>query len=129
MQVLEAGQGLFVGSDGMRPLNGSTLEQLPRPDGVPVDVKQLFGSGVVDDAQEGLLAFVRDGHIEVVTGRERLQLGRGETGFAGTDGLTIRPLLTPLFLEFDRIPLPNSTNSMLSTVFGDTGLRPLNQCR
>lgn len=129
MEVLEAGQGLFVGPGGIRPLNAPTLDQLPRPDGVPVDFKQLFGSGVMDDTQEGLFVFVRDGHIEVLTGRERLQLGRGETGFAGADGLTIRPLLTPLFLEFDRIPLPNSKNPMLSTVFGDIGLRPLNQCR
>lgn len=129
MQVLEAGQGLFVGANEVRLLNTPTLEQLPRPDSVPVDVKQLFGQGIVDDAKDGLFVFVRDGHIEVLTGRERLQLGRGETGFVGDDGLTVRPALTPLFLEFDRIPMPNSKNPMLSTFFGDTGLRPLYQCR
>ena len=129
LQVLEAGQGLFVGHNEIRPLDAPTLERLPRPDGVPVDVKQLFGEGLVDDGQEGLFVFVRDGHIEVVTGRERLQLGRGETGFAGSDGNAVRPLQIPLFLDFDRTPMPNSRNPMLTTILGDTGLRPLNQCR
>ncbi len=129
LQVLEAGQGLFVGRDGIRPLNGPTLEHLPRPDGVPVDVKQLFSGGNLDDGQDGLFVFVRDGHIEITTVREHLHLGRGETGFAGNEGQTVRPLLMPLFLDFDRIPMPNSKNPMLSTVLGETKIRPLNQCR
>ena len=129
LEVLEAGQGLFVGPGEVRPFSTPTLEQLPRPDGVPVDMKQLFGEDAMTDGQEGLFVFVRDGHIEVAAGRDRLHLGRGETGFAGTDGNTVRPLLTPLFLDFDRTPMPNSKNPMLSTVLGDTGLRPLNQCR
>ena len=129
LQVLEAGQGLFVGPTGIRPLNAPTLENLPRPDGVPVDVKQLFSGGALDDGQEGLFVFVRDGHIEITTDREHLHLGRGETGFAGNQGQTVRPLLTPLFMDFDRTPMPNSKNPTLSTVLGDTGIRPLNQCR
>ncbi len=129
LQVLEAGQGLFVGSAGIRPLSGPTLDGLPRPDGVPVDVKQLFTGANLDDGQEGLFVFVRDGHIEITTGREHLHLGRGETGFAGNEGQTVRPLLMPLFLDFDRTPMPNSRNPTLSTVLGDTGIRPLNQCR
>jgi hypothetical protein len=129
LQVLQAGQGLFVGPNEIRPLTGPTLDGLPRPDGVPVDTKQLFGEGAVDDGQEGLFVFVRDGHIEIVTGQERLQLGRGETGFAGVDGKTVRPLLTPLFLEFDRIPMPNSAHPMLTSVLGENRIPSSKQCR
>jgi hypothetical protein len=129
LQVLESGQGLFVGVGGIRPLTQPTLQDLPRPDGVPVDTKQLFtGSNVEDDAQ-GLYVFVRDGHIEVTTSRETLQLGRGETGFASDAGATARPFLTPLFLDFDKMPLPNSKNPMLVNVLGELGIRANNQCR
>jgi hypothetical protein len=129
LQVLEAGQGLFVGPNEIRPLGSSTLGGLPRPDGVPVDINQLFSGESVDDGQQGLFVFVRDGHIEVSTGRSTLHLGRGETGFAGNDGTTRRPLLTPLFLEFDRTPMPNSKNPLLSSVLSESRLRPSNQCR
>ncbi|QTN27752.1 FecR domain-containing protein [Rhodoferax sp. AJA081-3] len=129
LQVLQTGQGLFVSPNAIRPLNGPTLQNLPRPDGVVVDTKQLFSADAVDDGQEGLFVFVRDGHIEVVTGRQTLHLGRGETGFAGIDGNTARPLLTPLFLEFDRTPMPNSKHPMLSTVLGENRVRATNQCR
>ena len=108
LQVLEAGQGLFVGRDGIRPLAAPTLENIPRPDSVPVDTKQLFLGAALDEGQEGLFVFVRDGHIEITTKTETLHLGRGETGFAGIDGATVRPLAMPLFLQFDRIPMPNS---------------------
>jgi hypothetical protein len=129
LQVLEAGQGLFVGPNEIRPLSSSTLGGLPRPDGVPVDINQLFTGESVDDGLQGLYVFVRDGHIEVSTGRSTLHLGRGETGFAGNDGATRRPLLIPLFLEFDRTPMPNSKNPLLSSVLSESRLRPSNQCR
>jgi hypothetical protein len=94
-----------------------------------VDTKQLFAEGAVDDGQEGLFVFVRDGHIELVAGQQTLHLGRGETGFAGIDGNTVRPLLTPLFLEFDHTPMPNSTHPMLTSVLGENRIRSANQCR
>ncbi len=129
LQVLEAGQGLLVGAGGIRPLTGPTLQQLPRPDTVPVDTRQLFGNASVGDEEAGLFVFVRDGHIEVTTARETLHLGRGETGFARTDGSTARPALIPLFMEFDRAPLPGSTNPLLMSVLGDVSGRTVNQCR
>ncbi len=129
-QLLQAGQGLYVPRGGnFRPLNGPTLQQLPRPDGINADVKQLFGATGNTDDKEGLYLFVRDGHIEVTTAREVLQLGRGETGFADDAGRTIRPVLTPLFLEFDRIPMPNSKNPLVQTVMSDVGARSTNQCK
>ena len=129
LQVLEAGQGLFVTSSGIRPLTGPTLDALPRPDGVNVDSRQLFQGASMNDDQPGLFVFVRDGHIEITTQRETLHLGRGETGFATDSGNVIRPLLTPLFLEFDKVPLPSSRSPMLVSVLGESGIRPTNQCR
>ncbi len=128
LQVLEAGQGLVVTPTGFQPITAPTLQDLPRPDTVPVDAKQLFQNTAVADDEPGLFVFVRDGHIEVTTQRETIHLGRGESGFAGDNGNTGRPFLTPLFLEFDKMPLPGSRNPMLVSVLGDVGIRP-NQCR
>lgn len=109
LQVLSAGQGLFVSSTGIRALPAPPpgINDLPRPDEVQADTKQLFSSAPMTGGdQEGLDVFVRDGHIEVTTSSETLHLGKGETGFAGTTGQTLRPLLMPLFLEFDRTQRP-----------------------
>ena len=128
IRVLEAGQGLFVSPSAIRPLVAPTLQNLQRPDGVSIDTKQLFSATAVDDGKEGLFVVVRDGHIEVTTASETLHLGRGETGFAGLDGLTARPTLMPLFLEFDRTPMPNSRNPLAATVLESSGARALNIC-
>ena len=129
MQTLQAGQGLLVSRTGIRPLTESTLEELQRPDTVPVNSQQLFSTGGVSADDEGLFVFVRDGHIEVTTARETLHLGRGETGFAGNDGHTGRPDDMPLFIQFDKVPMPNSPNPMLLNVLGELGNRPSNQCQ
>ena len=129
LPLLQAGQGVIVGQGGIRPLAAPTLQDLPRPDGVTVDTKQLFGSASVSDDEPGLFVFVREGHIEVTTASETLHLGRGETGFANNSGGITRPLLTPLFLEFDRTPLPSNPNPLRVSVLGDVGGRDVNQCR
>lgn len=129
LQVLEAGQGLFVSSSAIRALSGPILEDLPRPDGITVDNRQLFGEAALPADEEGLYVFVRDGHIEVATLREVLHLGKGEAGFAGNNGSTVRPSLMPLFLEFDRTPMPDSPNPMLQTVLGEALNRSTTQCR
>jgi hypothetical protein len=128
-RVLEAGQGLFVSRTVVRPLTTPTLERLQRPDSVPVDVKQLFSTGGVTVNDEGLFVYVRDGNIEVTSASQSLQLGRGETGFAGNDGRIGRPVDTPLFIQFDKVPLPNSRNPMLLSVVSETSKLPINQCR
>lgn len=128
-QTLQAGQGLFVSRIAVRPLTEPTLERLPRPDTVPADMKQLFSTGGVSTEDEGLFVYVRDGHIEVTTLSQTLQLGRGETGFAASDGRTGRPLETPLFIQFDKVPLPNSPNPKLLSVLGDVSSRSSNLCR
>lgn len=129
LQTLQAGQGLFVGKTGIRPLTAPTLDNLPRPDTVPVNVQQLFASGSVSPDDEGLFVFVRDGHIEIVSSKEALQLGRGETGYAGADGKTGRPANIPLFIQYDKVPLPNTTNPVLLNLLGDLGTGANKQCR
>ncbi len=120
LQVLEAGQGLYVGKDGIRPIPGPTLEDLPRPDQVPVNMEQLFASGNVSPDDEGLFVFVRDGHIQITSLTQVLDLGRGETGYAGSDGRTGRPEEMPLFIQFDNVPLPNSPNPMLLNLLNES---------
>ncbi len=129
LQTLNAGQGLFVSSTGMRAISAPILENLPRPDTVTVDIDKLFSSAQMPADEQGLYVFVRDGHIEVATASETLHLGKGETGFASDTGATVRPLLTPLFLEFDRTPRPDSANPLLQTVLSETLNRPANVCR
>lgn len=128
-QLLSAGQGLVVGRVGVQPLGATTLEGLPRPDSVPVNTQQLFSSGGVSSDDEGLFVFVRDGHIEISSAKETIHLGRGETGFSGADGRMGRPGETPLFIQFDRVPLPNSSNPNLAGLIGEVTGRPANQCR
>ncbi len=128
-RVLNVGEGLYVSQTETRSTNSSTLDDLQRPDQVPVDIQQLFGTSALDESYEGLFVFVRDGHIEITTPLQTLQLGRGETGFAGPNGNTVRPQQMPLFLEFDRTPMPDSTNPLLASVLSDAGFRSLNQCR
>jgi hypothetical protein len=129
LQTLQAGQGLFVGKTGIRPLTAPTLENLPRPDTVPVKIEQLFTNGSVSGDEEGLFVFVRDGHIEVTSSKETLHLGRGETGFSGADGKTGRPLDMPLFIQFDKVPMPNTPNPLALSVMTEGVGRSGKQCR
>ncbi|GAB2591879.1 hypothetical protein GCM10027034_25680 [Ramlibacter solisilvae] len=128
LQVLQAGQGLFISPTGIRAISLEPPVDGPRPDGVEVPAK-LFTSEGVSDAEEGLFVFVRDGHIEIATAREVLHLGQGETGFAGPAGQTRRPDHIPKFIEFDRIPLPGAKNPLLAGVLADNGIKPADQCK
>jgi hypothetical protein len=129
LEALVAGQGLFVGPQGIRPIDAPPNPDLQRPDGITVDLKQLFSGNNISDSEEGLFVFVRDGHIEVLTAKEVLHLGKGEAGYAGNNGDTARPNFIPKFLDFDRLPLPNSRNPLLASVLGETGIKTANQCR
>lgn len=129
IRLLPAGQGLHVTHTGTRTLSEPTLQHLKRPDTVPINLHQLFSVGGVSAADEGLFVFVRDGHIEVTTAKETLHMGRGETGFAGGDGRTGRPVQMPLFILYDKVPLPNSVNPLRLSVLSDLSKSTNNQCR
>jgi hypothetical protein len=135
LQVLQAGQGLFIPASGpIQPINNQPDMGTQRPDEVNVPPK-LFSEADVSDAAQGLFVFVRDGHIEIASAREVLHLGKGEAGFAGGDCpagsdqaagdprcVVERPRLIPKFIDFDRIPLPNSRNPLLTTILGEIGI-------
>ena len=128
LQVLQAGQGLFVSPTGaVQPVTAPPAMEGPRPDEVDVPPK-LFAKEDVSDSREGLFVYVRDGHIEVATASEVLHLGRGEAGFAGQEGGTARPFDIPKFIDFDPVPLPGSRNPLLQSVLQDNNIRAKNTC-
>jgi hypothetical protein len=128
LQLLQSGQGLFISPGGITPVLNAPAADGPRPDGVDVPPK-LFGTQQVDDSQEGLFVFVRDGHIEIATANDILELGKGEAGFAGDNGNTARPNQIPKFIDFDSVPLPTVKNPLLVSVLTDAGIKQQNQCK
>jgi len=54
----------------------------PRPDGVKVDMDKLFG-GENNEGEPGLYVTVHDGEVIVTQDGNKLDLGVGETGYAG----------------------------------------------
>ena len=192
LQVLQSGQGLFVSPTGIRPISAPTLENLTRPDTVPVNTKELFGAAkatptptaaapadektapktddkgdtqaksdtpasgttttgtagtqatstattstaatpapapAISPDEPGLFVTVRDGHVQVTSRNETIHLGRGETGFAASDGRTGRPASIPLFIQYDKVPLPGNTNAAVQSVIKQLSEKPSNQCR
>lgn len=127
-RILPVGSGLYVGPDGIKPLTESTLDALPRPDNVPVDLHQLFSVATVASEGEGLFVYVRDGHIEITTPTQTLHLGRGETGYAASDGRAGRPENTPAFIQFDRVPLPNVSHPQLIELLHNLELNNIDVC-
>ena len=79
--------------------------------------------------EPGLFVTVRDGHVEVTSRNETIHLGRGETGFAAADGRTGRPVTIPLFIQYDKVPLPTNTNAAVQSVIKQLSDKPSNQCR
>lgn len=119
--VLNVGQALLVTPAGAFPVPVPQINII-RPDGVTVPLQQLFGTSGGSEGQEGLFVFVRSGDVEVATPGGVLRLSRGETGFAGLDGATFRPVLTPLFITFDPVLMPNTSNPALMLMFRSQGL-------
>lgn len=126
--LLSPGRGLALNPSGTQELGAEPLNELIAPGSLVLPLS-LFSSDNVNENQEGLYVFVRDGHIELTTGTSILHLGRNEAGLAGNNGFTIRPQDLPRFLEFDRTPLPNSGNFNLVSLLGDAGLRGGRVCR
>lgn len=126
LEVLLTGEGLHISGRELRRFTTATDPNIPRPDSVKVPDNLFKHSG--SDADEGLFLFVRDGHIEIVSDKEVLHLGKGEAGYVGTDGQAHRPPTIPKFLDFDRIPLPSSTNPAWLQILENAGIKSTKQC-
>lgn len=100
----------FLGRGGVARLLASTPGFLsgfasPRPDTVQVDWENLFAA-VSPTGADGLYVAVRDGDVFILSGGQRIDLGVGESGYAGPDGRVMRLMYTPAFLSTDPYPLP-----------------------
>lgn len=94
----------------------------PRPDGVQVDWQSLFGSTAYS-GDDGLYALVRDGFIVLEASGGSLNLGPGEGGLVGLDGVPHRLAPLPSFLVDDPFPAPenfNSSDPFILQLFGAT---------
>jgi hypothetical protein len=128
-ELVGQGQGIFVSAELVRRLTSGPEIDAPRPDDVPIDEEALFGAAPIGDDPEGLYVFVRDGHVEIRTATDVLHLARGEAGYVTGQGETTRPDQLPLFIEFDRTPMPDVENPTLSSILGDLLPRGAEVCR
>jgi hypothetical protein len=85
-------------------------EIAPRPDSVQVDFENLFGAGSVSGAPRGLYVLMRDGHIELASEGRSVDLGPGDNGYLGEGRAPIRLTVTPTFMLYDPVPLPETFN-------------------
>jgi len=71
----------------------------PRPDSVPVDLNKLFDEGQAE-GDPGLYVTVHDGQVILEKGDQKVDLGKGESGFTNDQILT-RLAATPGFMGGD----------------------------
>lgn len=117
----------FIGRDGMARLLGAVPDFLvnfaaPRPDRIDVDWENLFAT-VTPSGNDGLYVFVRDGHVFILSGSSRTDLGAGEAGYVGREGSTERISPVPGFFTIDPFPLPErftQTDGQILQLFGVT---------
>ncbi|MDZ4202524.1 MAG: FecR domain-containing protein [Gallionella sp.] len=69
----------------------------PKPDTIPGDVEKLFGAEA-SEGDPGLYVTVHDGHVILVQGENKIDLGRGETGFGNNEVLS-RLASAPAFMS------------------------------
>ena len=69
------------------PTDAMDNDAEPRPDQVPVDMNDLFGTNDPDKIEPGLYVDVRDGEIVLVVEQGELSIGAGESGYAGKGGV------------------------------------------
>lgn len=127
-EVLLPGQGIFLGLCGRQAITTLDLPLGPRPDSVQVP-SNLFSLNPVEDVEDGLFVYVRDGHIELTRGDNVLHLGHGEVGVARPDGALERALRLPRFIEFDKTPLPSTQQFSVRGLLRDAGLGEEQLCR
>jgi hypothetical protein len=84
----------------------------PRPDNLQINLQQLFGGTTQTAPADGLYLYVRDGHLAVASGGQSLDIGRGETLFAGLGGIPpVRLSAPPAFIQGDTTPRPDRIDS------------------
>lgn len=113
-QVVETGRSGFVGGPNEAPVGLPSTPRFmeenpaPRPDKVPVDLKNLFGTDSADLSEPGLYVWVRDGHVALESDGKVVDLGRDESAALLTGAAApVRLAETPIFLELDRTPKPD----------------------
>ena len=82
-------------------------EAAPRPDGLQVDFENLFGTESVPGTPPGFYVLMREGHIELADGGRAVDLGPGDSGYLAEGRAPIRLTITPTFMLFDPMPLPD----------------------
>lgn len=121
------GQVGFIGRDGVPRLVTPAPDFFtdfgsPRPDQVAIDWENLFAT-VESTGADGLYVFVRDGHVFLLSGNSRVDMGVGEAGFVGQDGRALRLSPVPVFLTGDPFPIPelfSQTDTPIFQLFGVT---------
>lgn len=101
---VEAGQAAIIERGTGKPVPITVIpadiknNAAPKPDSVPVEIDQLFG-----ESGSGLYVLVSDGKVVLAQGDAKIDLDRGETGFA--NGLILKRLsATPGFMESGNHP-------------------------
>lgn len=74
----------------------------PRPDGIQIDMKQLFGAETEIHSERGLYVLVKEGKVQLTQEQTILELERGEAAYANLERTEVYRLqFTPTFLERD----------------------------
>ncbi|MBU1213604.1 MAG: FecR domain-containing protein [Gammaproteobacteria bacterium] len=98
-------QAAIIARETGKPVRVMTIppavqqNEAPRPDTVPVDVDKLFEDAAATD-DPGLYVTVHDGQVILAKGDQKVDLGKGETGFTNDQILT-RLAATPSFMSGD----------------------------
>lgn len=94
----------------------------PSPNTVPTRAEDLFSGGQVNEGDQGLFVFARDGHLQLTSGDKTIDIARGETGFIDPSGTRLtRAVVTPNFLQFDFIPRPDRFDPATGRMLGLAG--------
>lgn len=125
--LLPVGSGLRITPTSVQAAP-PTLQNLRRPDQVPVKVDQLFTISTGPGEQIGLVVTVREGTVALNKDDSTLYLSSGEVGVAAPDGQVIRPATRPLFTEVDKTPLPGAVNPLLQSLFNEVNVRTVPGC-
>lgn len=117
---LKAGTGT---PQGLRSVPKYLIDSdAPRPDRLDVDLEEMFGAVEQAEPQEGVYVSVYDGNVVLETKSGSIDLGVGESGYAG--GLNKRPVRLarqPLFQVYDPVPKPSEIDERVERILDFIG--------